>query len=95
MNVQSASTPLVLIAPAWRRWGRASTVKPGTFILHSEFDTVIPIDDSRTLVSAGGSMPPTVRLLVVGADHKMVDDEAFRALAGVLDEIRQGLAWSS
>ena len=34
MNLDSGSTPLVLLCPAWRRWGTATTVKPGTVILH-------------------------------------------------------------
>ena len=33
MNINSGSTPLVLLCPAWKRWGTATTVKPGTIIL--------------------------------------------------------------
>ena len=35
MNIDSGPTPLVLLCPAWKRWGRTTTVKPGTIILHS------------------------------------------------------------
>ncbi|WP_197455327.1 alpha/beta fold hydrolase [Stieleria neptunia] len=35
MNIQSESTPLVLLCPAWKNWGRATTIKPNTIILHS------------------------------------------------------------
>ena len=35
MNINAGSTPLVLLCPAWKRWGTARTVKPGTVILHS------------------------------------------------------------
>ncbi len=49
MKIQSGSTPMVLLCPAWKRWGRASAVKPGTVILHSEADDVISIADSREL----------------------------------------------
>src|SRR6516162_6352776 len=33
LNLDTGATPLVLIAPAWRRWGTARTVRPGTVIL--------------------------------------------------------------
>src|SRR5690349_22237708 len=36
MNLDSGSTPMVLLCPAWKRWGTATAVKPGTVILHSE-----------------------------------------------------------
>ncbi len=42
MNIDSGSTPLVLLCPAWKRWGTAKTVKPGTIILHSKTDEVVP-----------------------------------------------------
>jgi predicted esterase YcpF (UPF0227 family) len=32
MNINSGETPLVLLCPAWKRWGTATTVKPGTVI---------------------------------------------------------------
>jgi hypothetical protein len=36
----------VFLCPAWKRWGTAMTVKPGTIILHSEDDDEIPIAES-------------------------------------------------
>jgi alpha-beta hydrolase superfamily lysophospholipase len=36
MNINSGSTPLVLLCPAWKRWGAATKVTPGTVILQSE-----------------------------------------------------------
>src|SRR5207249_205497 len=50
MNLDTGPTPLVLLCPAWKRWGRARRVKPGTVILHSEQDDVIPPADSRELL---------------------------------------------
>src|SRR6059058_4128821 len=32
MNISSGGARLVLLCPAWRKWGTASTVKPGTVI---------------------------------------------------------------
>ncbi|HEX8200806.1 MAG TPA: hypothetical protein VF590_09980 [Isosphaeraceae bacterium] len=78
LGIDSGATPLVLIAPAWRRWGTARTVKAGTILLHAEGDEVIPIGDSRELLRS--SRLPESALVVVGRDHNMVDAEAFRAL---------------
>jgi alpha-beta hydrolase superfamily lysophospholipase len=78
MNIDSGSTPLVLLCPAWRRWGTARTVKPGTVILHSEADDVIRIADSRELVRASGL--PDTALIVVGNDHWLADPEALKEM---------------
>ncbi len=78
MNIDSGSTPLVLLCPAWKRWGTARTVKPGTVILHSEADDVIPIADSRELVRASGL--PQSALVVIGTDHRLADPEPLKAM---------------
>ncbi len=64
MNIDSDSTPLVLLCPAWKRWGTARTVKPGTVILHSGADEVVPFSDSVELVRDSGL--PESALVVVG-----------------------------
>ena len=46
MNI-SGDTPLVLLCPAWKTWGTATTVKPGTVILHSRADDVVPFGNSQ------------------------------------------------
>jgi alpha-beta hydrolase superfamily lysophospholipase len=78
MNIQSGSTPLVLLCPAWKRWGTARAVKPGTVILHSEADDVIPIADSRELVRTSGL--PDSALVVVGTDHRLADPEPLQVM---------------
>ena len=78
MNVESGSTSMILLCPAWKRWGTATTVKPGTVILHSEADDVIPIADSRELVRASGLPEPA--LFVVGTDHRLADPEPLKAM---------------
>jgi hypothetical protein len=30
MNIESGSTPMVLLCPAWKRWGTAGKEKPGS-----------------------------------------------------------------
>jgi hypothetical protein len=80
MNIDSGSTPLVLLCPAWKKWGTATAVKPGTVILHSEADDVIPIAESREVVRASG-LPDSV-LIVVGTDHRLADPEPLAAMLG-------------
>src|SRR4051812_41063862 len=78
MALQSGSTPLVLLCPAWKRWGTATTVKPGTVLLHSESDEVIPIADSRELVRTSGL--PESSLIIVGTDHRLADPDPLKAM---------------
>src|ERR1700676_3700360 len=54
MNINSADARLVLLCPAWKKFGTARTVKPGTVILHSRADEVIPFVHSEELVRNSG-----------------------------------------
>jgi len=87
INIDAPSTPLVLIAPAWRRWGTATMVKAPAVILHSCNDAVIPIADSEALVHVSGL--PVSALVVVGHDHNMIDGHAFRALLAAVESFRR------
>jgi alpha-beta hydrolase superfamily lysophospholipase len=78
MNIDSGSTPHVLLCPAWKRWGKVKKAKPGTLILHSEADEVIPFAESRELVLA--SSLPDSALVVVGNDHRLADPEPLQAM---------------
>ena len=78
MNLKSGSTPLILLCPAWKRWGKDTTVKPGTVILHSEADEVIPFAESRELVRASGL--PDSALIVVGNDHRLAEPEPLKEM---------------
>jgi alpha-beta hydrolase superfamily lysophospholipase len=84
MNLDAGPVPLVLLCPAWKRWGTARRVKPGTVILHSEADDVIPIADSRELLRTSGL--PESALVVVGRDHRLADPEPLAALLGAVED---------
>src|SRR5690242_846412 len=45
IHIKSGDAKLVLLCPAWRKFGTVKTVKPGTVILHSGADDVIPFAD--------------------------------------------------
>ena len=88
MNVQTGDTRLVLLCPAWKRWGTARRVKPGTLILHSRTDETIPFAESEELVRNSGL--PASALIEVGTDHRLADAEPLAAMLrtcadGVLD----------
>ena len=80
MNINCGKTPLVLLCPAWKKWGTAKTVKLGTVILHSQADEVVPFSDSEELVRNSGL--PSDSLIVVGNEHRLADPES---LAQMLD----------
>lgn len=73
MNLEYGDTPLVLLCPAWKRWGTATTVPSNTAILHSRQDEVIPFSESEALVKNSGF--PRSMLLGVGSDHRLADEE--------------------
>lgn len=70
MNVNSGNGKLVLLCPAWKKYGTARTVKPGTMILHSRADDVVPSADSEELARNSGAT-----LIEVGNDHRLADPE--------------------
>ena len=83
MNIKSGSAKLVLLCPAWKKWGTARAVQPGTVILHSRADDVVPFADSEELVRNSGL--PASALVEVGDDHRLADPEP---LAAVLQACR-------
>ena len=78
MNMDCRKAPLVLVAPAWNWNGMASTVKPGTLIMHAPEDEVVPLEHSRQLAEKSGL--PAENLIVVGEGHRMNDPAALDAL---------------
>ena len=78
VNLDSGPARLVLICPAWKKWGRANTAKAGTQILHSRADDVVPFADSVELISM--SRLPETALIEVGQDHRLADLEPLEAL---------------
>lgn len=83
LNIHSDDVPLVLLCPAWKRWGSARASKPNTMILHSRADDVIPFADSEELVKNSGL--PASALIEIGNDHRLADSES---LAKMLEACR-------
>ena len=78
MNINTGDARLVLLCPGWKKWGTARTVKPGTVILHSRTDDVVPFAFSEELVANSGL--PTTALIEIGSDHWLNDPESLGAM---------------
>jgi hypothetical protein len=78
MAIETGKTPLVLLCPAWKRWGTAWTVKIGTTILHSRADEFVPFADSEELAKNSGL--DAAALVEVGTDHRLADPEPLQAM---------------
>ena len=78
MNLARPAARLVLLCPAWKKWGAAQTVPPGTVIIHSPADDVVPFANSEELVCT--SKLPSSSLIVVGTDHRLADPEPLQAM---------------
>ena len=86
MNISAGKTPLVLLCPAWKLFGTATTVKPGTVILHSPADDVVPFTDSEELVRNSGL--PSESLISVGTEHRLADKESLRTMLEAVERAR-------
>jgi hypothetical protein len=85
MNIK-VDAPLVLLCPAWKRWGTATTVKPGTVVLHARADEVVPFADSQELLRSSGL--PESALIVVGTDHRLADPEPLKKMLEAVERRR-------
>jgi hypothetical protein len=83
MNIASGSARLVLLCPAWKKWGTAKTVKPGTVILHSAADDVIPLACSEELIKNSGL--PASALIEIGSDHRLATADSLQAMLRVCE----------
>lgn len=73
MNIDTRNTPLVLLCPAWKKWGTARTIKSQCMVLHSRQDDVAPFEHSEQLIANSGL--PATTLIEVGNDHRLADTE--------------------
>jgi pimeloyl-ACP methyl ester carboxylesterase len=83
MAMARSDVPLVLLAPAWRWCGVEPALWAEAIIIHSKYDKMVSVSDSRELCRRN----PTARLLEVGTDHRLNDEEAGAVLAEVLDDL--------
>lgn len=91
MNLDRSDCKLVLLCPAWRRWGLATRVPSNTIILHSRADDVIPYEDSIELARASSAT-----LIECGHDHRLADMQSLAAMRWSCELIVSGekLPWT-
>ena len=85
MNMESGEIPLVLLCPAWKRWGSANNVKENSIILHSENDEVIPYQESEELVK--NSFPVIPTLIPVGESHRLAEPDSLLAMGAAIEAL--------
>jgi hypothetical protein len=86
MNIDSGDARLVLLCPGWKKWGLVKTVKPGTVILHSRADDIVPFADSEELVKQSGL--PASALIEVGNDHSLNDAKSLLTMLKKCEGLR-------
>lgn len=93
MNIVSGQAPLILLCPAWKRWGNCCQTKQDTVILHSRRDDVIPFADSEELITRSGL--PEESLIEVGSDHRLADQQSLAVMLWICELLGKGkrLPW--
>jgi predicted esterase YcpF (UPF0227 family) len=81
LNLQTRGAKLVLIAPAWKRFGgNIELCDETTVVIHSKNDEIIPYSDSIELKENH-----SVTLISCGENHRMHDGDALEA---ILDAVK-------
>lgn len=76
LSIKTGTASLILIAPAWKRFGGERHGQlSGGIILHCREDKVIPYEDSEELSKLTGAT-----LIACGKNHRMSDSDALEAL---------------
>jgi pimeloyl-ACP methyl ester carboxylesterase len=81
MALRTEGTPLVLLAPAWRRFQVRPMVRGQAVIIHSQDDRLVPFADSEELCHRN----PGVRLVAAGEGHRLTCHAGRKALREVLN----------
>lgn len=77
LNIKNQNTPTILLAPAWRSFGRVSEItNPKTIVIHSPKDTMVSYEDSVDLIKSSQHG----HLITAGHDHRLNDRDAREAL---------------
>ena len=80
LSVNTLGARLVLVAPAWKRFGGNADLACDGIVIHCQEDTEVPYADSEELCSKTGAA-----LITCGVDHRMKDPDALEA---ILDAVR-------
>ena len=76
MATNAKNCKMVLIAPAWKRFGTTKTLEPGTIILHSESDDVVPFEDTQELFRSNTGL----QVISCDDNHRMSSEETLQKI---------------
>jgi len=85
LNLRNHTARLVLLCPAWKKYGTATRAPADTVILHSRGDDVVPFAHSEELVRQSGLSAD--RLREVGTDHRLAEPEPLAAMLRACEEV--------
>jgi hypothetical protein len=88
MNILTGDTGLVLLCPAWKKYGLVQATKPQSIILHSRLDETVPFADSEELIR--NSCLRREALIEVGSDHRLADPESLSAMLAACERLGIG-----
>lgn len=91
MNLASPSAPMVLLCPAWKKHGTASSIADNVLVLHSRHDPIIPFSDSIELIAR--SHLPLDRLIEIGSDHRLADRVSLQTMLNACIRLWSETAW--
>jgi hypothetical protein len=75
----NTTVPMVLICPAWGKYAPWSACRGNSTILHAKADRIVKFADSELLSLSTGA-----KLVEVGKDHRMNDENALKTLLKVI-----------
>ena len=83
LNIKSEKKgcKLILIAPAWKKYGKVSKTSPNAAILHSKKDDIVPYKDSVRLSANSGC-----KLYEVGDSHRMNEGDVYEMIENLIGE---------
>lgn len=83
LALESHNVPLILIAPAWKRFEVVKNVRAGAVILHSEYDDIVPFEDSQELFRNNTGL----EVIACGESHRMNDPDALHHLTDAIERL--------
>ena len=75
MAVDPKDAKLILIAPAWKKYGVSKSLKPAV-ILHSETDDIVPFSDTQELFRSNKG----IEVVACQDDHRMRSKETLEKI---------------
>lgn len=80
LSIKTFGTKLILVAPAWKRFGGSPMHVSGGIVIHCREDKIVPYEDSEEL-----SKLASATLITCGENHRMNDPDALEA---ILDAVK-------